>query len=67
MFAGCLFNWRKDDLDSHKYSLKPADYPALPLYIYDPYYPVQHTSLLNKVFWHVFRDVEGWQGMGMMS
>ena len=38
-----------------KYSLNTANYPALPLYMYDPDYPVQHMSLLNKVFWKVFQ------------
>ena len=68
-FAGCLFHWRtqKDDSDSSKYSLRPADYPALPLYFYDPKDAAQHTALLNKVFWYVFWDVAGCQSIDMMA
>ena len=57
IFAGCLFHCRQDDSDLSKYSLNTANYPALPLYMYDPDYPVQHTSLLNKVFWKVLQDL----------
>ena len=26
-----------------------------------------HTVWLNEVFWYVFQDEEGWQGMGIMT
>ena len=71
IFAGCLkqclFHWRKDDTDCSKYSLKLAYYFTAPMYVYYPKDPVQHTSLLNKMFWNVFRDVVGWQSVGINS
>ena len=49
----------RDDSEYSKYSLKPADFPAMPLYAYYPEDPVQHTFLLNdlEVFssWYVFK------------
>ena len=39
----------------------------MPLYFYDPKDAAPHTALLNEVFWYVFRDVAGWQSMGMMA
>ena len=49
MFAGSLFHWRIDDSESSKYSLKPANYPALPLYMFNTNDPILHTSFLNKL------------------
>ena len=55
---GCLFWWRKDDSDCSKYSVSPANYPALPLYLYHPKDVAQHTETQWGVLVCVFRY--GW-------
>ena len=68
-----LFRWRRMTQIAASAALgpRPAEYPALPLlqalYFYDPKDAAPHTAFPNQVFWYVFRDVAGWQSMGMMA
>jgi hypothetical protein len=54
------FHWKLDTTGSRTYSIKPEDYPRLPLFKMDPAAPEQ-CVLLNQVFWLVFDDSLSWR------
>ena len=62
-FLTGLFHWKLDTSDSRTYSLKPEDYPTLPLFKADP----EKCVLLNQVFWLVLDDAFSWRSMSRLS
>jgi len=58
-----LFHWKLDTSDSRTYSLKPEDYPRLPLFTAAP----EKCVLLNQVFWLVWDDASSWRSMSRLS
>jgi len=55
-FLTGLFHWKLDTSESRTYSLKPEDYPRLPLFKPDP---AEKCVLLNQVFWLVLDRLLG--------
>ena len=62
-FLTGLFHWKLDTSESRTYSLKPDDYPRLPLFTSSP----EKCVVLNQVFWLVFDDSLSWQSMLCLS
>ena len=50
-----LFHWKLDTTEGRAYSLRPEDYPRLPLYAK---HPIQ-ACYLNEVFWLVYDNLSG--------
>ena len=48
-----LFHWKLDTTEGRAYSLRPDDYPRIPLY---KKYPIQ-AYYLSEVFWLVYDNV----------
>jgi hypothetical protein len=63
-FLTGLFHWKLDTSESRTYSLKPEDYPRLPLF--KPA-PAEKCVLLNQVFWLVLDDAFSWRSMSRLS
>ena len=62
-FLTGLFHWKLDTSESRTYSLKPDDYPRLPLFTSSP----EKCVVLNQVFWLVFDDAFSWRSMSNLS
>ena len=64
MCSGGLFQWKMDTGDDRAYSLKPEDYPRLPLFCRTG--PAGSVALLNTVFWLVFDELSTWRSMSRL-
>ena len=62
-FLTGLFHWKLDTSESRTYSLKPEDYPRLPLFKPAP----EKCVVLNQVFWLVLDDAFSWRSMSRLS
>ena len=62
-FLTGLFHWKLDTSESRTYSLKPEDYPRLPLFKPAP----DKCVVLNQVFWLVLDDAFSWRSMSRLS
>ena len=59
-FAENLFHFK---VDQPQYSIKPADYDTLPLFVDNK----SHKTLLNEFFFYVLSKVSSWQSMKDMT
>lgn len=64
-FLAGLFHWKLDTTDARTYSIKPDDYPRLPLYTHDAN-AADKGVLLNQVFWLMFDDALSWRSMSLL-
>jgi len=58
-------HWKLDETEERLYSIRPDDYPRLPLFKQDA--PNNKKYLLNHVFWLIFDQLPTWQSMGMLG
>jgi hypothetical protein len=64
VFLTGLFHWKLDTTDTRTYSIKPEDYPRLPLFN-----PKSEGKCvyLNQVFWLALDDAFSWRSMSALS
>ena len=64
VFLTGLFHWKLDTTDTWTYSIKPEDYPRLPLFMPKP---EGKCVYLNEVFWLALDDAFSWRSISTLS